>query len=289
MSKSINYCKVCNYSAKTKQHFNMHLLCKKHKNKVEMNTIYEDNKDNTIETNDDCKFICQVCSKKYKSYSGLWNHKKKCKNTKKPEKSSPAFNKLVLLEGHIKEQSDKIKELKNIIMELIKKDPSLITNNNNFNIAIFLNEDCKNAINLIDFMKSLTIKLNDLLYIGNNGYIEGVSKILKDHLQKYSLYERPIHYSISTDSEKNTIHVRHENEWKDKEPDVKDALDKGFNELDKKIDRSFSTNMISNEMTREVDDEIKRHIYNSNLSEQQKVIINSIIPHIKIGGTNCSP
>lgn len=291
MENSRFYCKKCNYYTNIKQNYDKHLISKKH-------NFLEDNKEVEQE---EYKFVCKICNKKYKSNPGLWHHKKKCKEIKKTEKqcSTPALREVILLKGKIenieKNIENKIEnliinkndfiELKNMIMELLKKDSSLTTinNTNNFNIAIFLNEQCKNAKNLIDFIKEIPIELNHVLKIGELGYVDGVTKIIKDELKKYSIYERPIHYHITDEREQNTIHIRDEDQWKDDESDVIDVFDKGINTLDWKLDRTFSKHAIDKNMTQDAYNEIKNNtgLVKENSKEQDKIIKN-IIPVVKV-------
>lgn len=286
-------CKKCEYFTNIRQNFDKHLLSKKHNSP-------EKTEEQQKEYDEQCKFICKICNKKYKCYSGLWNHNKKCKEIKKQsEKQSPALKEVILLKGKIENIEKNIEnkmenfmvnkndfiELKNMIMELLKKDPSLTTinNTNNFNIAIFLNEQCKNAKNLIDFIREIPIELNHVLKIGELGYVDGVTKIIKDELKKYSIYERPIHYHITDEKEQNTIHIRDEDQWKYDESDVKDVIDKGINTLDRKLDKTFSKHAIDKNMTQEAYNEIKNNtgLVKENSKEQEQIIKN-IIPVVKV-------
>ena len=277
MNKSKFSCEKCNYFTNTKQNFDKHLLSKKH----------------TTKEDETYNFICSICNKKYKCNSGLWNHKKKCKSKPQSDKQSPALKEVILLKDKINNIERNIEnkiennfiELKNMIMELLKKDPSLTTinNTNNFNIAIFLNEHCKNAKNLIDFIREIPIELNHVLKIGEVGYVDGVTKIIKDELKKCSIYERPIHYHITDEKDQNIIHIRDQDQWKDDENDVKEVFDKSINTLDRKLDKTFSKHAIDKKMTQQAYDEIRTHtgLIRENTEEQEQ-IIKKLIPSIKV-------
>ena len=286
MNSNKYVCEKCNYSCKIRQNFTKHLLSKKHTSPEKT----EQEKQKEIE---DCKYICPICNKRYKCYSGLWNHKQKCKEVKKqPEKQSAALKEVLLLKDKfdiMKENiitKEEFNELKNMIIELMKQNPtSIITNNNNntnnFNISIFLNETCKNAKNMIDFVREITVELKHLLEIGENGYVNGVSKLLTDKLNECHIHERPMHYYVSDLEDK--IHIRDENKWKEDKEEVKHIIDKSINVLDKKLDNTHSRYMIDPKMTREVGSELRNHtgLVRENIEEQEE-IINNITPIVKI-------
>lgn len=269
-------CEKCKYFTNTKQHFDNHLLSKKHI------------KQETHQEIEEYKFVCSICNKKYKCRSGLWNHNKNCKKIKPPHTNSEVSmirEEIKKLQNIITKQNETNENLYKIIMELVKKEPTLTTvnNNNNFNIKIFLNQDCKNAVNFIDFIKSIPIELTDLLEVGKIGYENGVLKILTDGLKKYSIYDRPIHYYINNENEKNTLHIKHEDEWKEEEKEVKQIFDEGIFTFDNKLDKTYSSNIHSTMMNRDVGEQIKNHssIYRENFEEQNN-IMNGIIPTVKI-------
>ena len=117
------------------------------------------------------------------------------------------------------------------IAELENKQP--IQNNNitnqNFNINVFLNTECKNAMNLDDFMQKLNLTMEDLIYTKNNGFIKGVAKIFVKNLEELKITDRPIHCS---DKKNNLIYVKNENSWKE---DLKyENIDKSIDNVAKK-------------------------------------------------------
>ena len=84
------------------------------------------------------------------------------------------------------------------------------SNNNTFNMNMFLNEQCKDAMNMKDFVNSIQLNLTDLENVGTHGYVKGMSNILIDNLQKMDVYKRPVHCS---DVKRDTLYVKDNNEW----------------------------------------------------------------------------
>lgn len=283
MEKAKYSCEKCNYFTNVKQNIDKHNLTRRHELQQEKTIeIIQEERQKEVE---ECKYMCPRCNKRYKCYSGLWNHRQKCKDVKKqPEKQSSALKEVISLQNKVNDMEDKIddnfNELKNMIIELMKKDPaSIITNSNNtnnFNISIFLNEQCKNAKNMIDFVREITVELKHLLQIGENGYVNGVSKLLTDKLNDCHIHERPMHYY-------DKIHIRDENKWKEDKDEVKHIIDKSINILDRKLDNTHSQYMIDPKMTREVGSELREHtgLVRENIEEQEKIIGN-IAPVVKI-------
>jgi hypothetical protein len=202
------YCEKCDYGTCKKSSYNDHLTSAKHLKSINGNEILPKI----------CsEFICQKCSKKYKDNSGLWRHKKKCNNLNEQKQSQSEEKDLTdknIIKMLIKENS----EFKNMILEVVKSvQPNNTTNNNttnnttnNFNLQFFLNETCKDAINLVDFVKSLQVQLVDLEETARLGYTEGVSKIFINGLNKLDVCKRPIHCS---DAKRETLYIKDQDEW----------------------------------------------------------------------------
>jgi hypothetical protein len=185
---------------------------------------------------------CTYCGKTYKQRSGIWRHKAKCEklnksaeeinNNNNSENGGSINNKLesslentnsddlkVLMKqmiGELNKDSimknnmmERIKEQNNIIHEMIPKIGNN-NNNNRFNINLFLNEKCRDAINMTDFIESLQIHLEDLVYTKNNGLVEGISSLFLNGLKRLDTYKRPIHCS---DIKRETLYIKENNEW----------------------------------------------------------------------------
>jgi len=197
------------------------------------------------------EFICD-CNKIFVTYGGFWKHKQRCFVK---ENNVDSLKKDVLIEQLIKENKEikenKInnkddliefllrenKEIKEIILEIVKKDTynnctttnnTTNTNSHNkaFNLQIYLNETCKNAMNMSDFIESINLQLSDLISVGELGYVDGISKIIIDNLNKLSATERPVN---CTDKKRDTIYVKDDNIWE------KDEENKKLNRVVKKI------------------------------------------------------
>ena len=216
------YCKICDYECNKKSNFKKHLTTDKHKKRLF---------DDQMMTNDDQKeqkvaqhlFTCE-CGKNYKYKQGLCVHKKKCNYIIKPDDISN--NKLTLsndvvlkllndnqeLKDIIVQQQNQINKQQTQISELIPKvgNNNTINNNQKFNIHVFLNEQCKDAINLSDFVKSLHVTLEQLDFTNKNGLADGISKTIIDNMSKLSIYERPMH---CTDIKRETLYIKENDNW----------------------------------------------------------------------------
>ena len=200
------YCKLCDYNANQKSNFTRHLKTKKHKNKemVQNGSYLGVEKSKTIWT-------C-ACGKEYKYHQGYYRHKKTC-TYKKPERKEEATETVLKLITENKEiinlllkQSEENKELRHQISELI---PRVGNNNKQFNINVFLNEKCKDAISMKDFVENITITMRDLDFTKENGNIKGITNIITNNLSKLSLYKRPLH---CYDKQDKVLYIKNK-EW----------------------------------------------------------------------------
>ena len=222
------YCKKCDFLTSNKKDFNRHLLTRKHKK-----TQKREKKIRNVE------FKCNYCDKIYKYKSGLCRHNKKCqmnpenfcgKNgnvtqklpseanlkkgttlSEKKEKQDDDISLKELLMQQLKQQNDTIELLKQSIETNTKMMPKIGNNNNNtISINVFLNEQCKNAMNLTDFINQVQVSLEDLQYSKNNGFIEGVTNIFTKQLKDLKPTERPIHCS---DKKRLQFYVKEDDKW----------------------------------------------------------------------------
>jgi hypothetical protein len=159
---------------------------------------------------------CTNCNKIYKSSSGLWKHNKKCVNNKNDI--------LFLVKDIVKQNQDLQKQ----IIDICKNGTNNITTNNTnshnktFNLQFFLNETCKDAMNIMDFVDSLKLQLSDLENVGKIGYVEGISSIIVKNLNSLDETKRPVH---CTDSKREVMYIKDENKW-EKENEEKKKLRK---------------------------------------------------------------
>ena len=204
------YCEKCDFTASRKSHYDRHLQTKKHFDQFW----------NVVESKKVPNHICS-CGKQYQNISALNKHKKKyetnlCNNLK----DNSEFLLLKLLDQNnefkclISEQNKQLVEQNNKILDIYKNTPhttTTITNNNKtFNLNLFLNETCKNAMNINDFIESIKLQLSDLEKVGEIGFIEGISNIILNRLKVLDITQRPIH---CTDPKREIMYIKDENKW----------------------------------------------------------------------------
>lgn len=205
------FCEKCDYITSRKSSFEKHMSTVKHK------MITNDNKS--------CKgqmYKCTNCEKSYAYRSGLSLHKKKC-NVTEGKVCKEITTELVM---NIIQQNQEFKELlmeqsKNM-MEMSKPSTTITTinsnnnsNNKTFNLQVFLNETCKDAMNLTDFVDSVKLQLSDLENVGEVGYINGISDIIIKNLKALDEHMRPVHCS---DLKRKSIYVKDDNKWQKEDP-----------------------------------------------------------------------
>jgi len=211
-------CNLCDFISYKKNNYDLHIQTQKHIR-------------NTLATSCNTEatkkyFTCNNCNKTYNDRTGLWRHKKNCKIygseniiqcSESNNISINGFDKEQLILMLIKQNSELIKEtseFKNIMMEVIKNGTHNTTHTNShnksFNLQFFLNETCKNAMNITDFVDSLQLQMSDLERVGEIGYIEGISNIIIKNLNALDITERPIH---CTDKKRETMYIKDEDKW----------------------------------------------------------------------------
>ena len=215
-NEHIYMCNVCDYKCSYLSDWNRHIMTRKHLVSKNGNNL-EINGTKLVEKND--LYKCEFCKKDYKSISGLWKHNKKCfeKEIKEDIKVNEASDKdLIML--LIKENA----ELKNMMMDVIKNGTNNTNINNShnktFNLQVFLNETCKDAMNIMDFVDSIKIQLSDIESIGELGYVNGMSKLIIKHLNALDENMRPVHCS---DPKRDSLYVKDQNVWEKEDPDNK--------------------------------------------------------------------
>ena len=241
-STNVFYCEFCDYKTCHKGHYTEHLNSGKHsrwKQKVNKNV---DNGNKIDDSNSESENIsCKNCYKKFKSRSGLWKHKKVCKNCdNNVVKDSNYEDKNEKLVEYLMKEN---KEIKEMILEIVKNGvtnhshnttTTTHTNSHNkaFNLNFFLNETCKNAMNITDFADSIKLQLSDLMEVGEIGFVEGISKIIVKNLNNLDETIRPVH---CTDKKREIMYIKDQGEWQ-KEDDNKSKLKKTVNKVaDKNI------------------------------------------------------
>ena len=247
------FCKICDYDTSNKKDYNKHLSTAKHLA-------------NTIGNNKSPDNVCDLCKKKYKSRNGLWKHKKKCFNeneTKNVENEPIAIDsssnelkiltKLVVelvksnndlqtkivksnndLQKHTHDlQKDFQKQMIDVCEKIQSGNNNVINSHNNnktFNLQFFLNEECKDAMNMSEFINSIQIKISDLENIGKVGYVEGISNIIIKELNDTQINKRPVHCS---DSKRETLYIKEENKW-EKDTEESKQMARAVHDINKK-------------------------------------------------------
>lgn len=227
-------CEKCKYKTNNKYDYKKHCQTIKHKQEI-------NNDDFSIDTekSQSKKFVCSYCNKIYKDNSGLWKHKKNCKkqvdddlitttNTKKlSNQITPELILSVLQQN--KELTNLVVEQNKTIMELAKNGQGNSIANNNinshnktFNLQFFLNETCKDAMNITEFVDSLNLQLSDLENVGKVGFVEGISSIIVKNLKALDVHKRPVHCA---DKKREIIYIKDEDKW-EKEDEKKNKMRK---------------------------------------------------------------
>jgi len=229
------YCSVCNYNSCNKTDYEKHNETMKHKKLVDLHNIDS--------------FICRKCNKHFCSKNTLNRHNKAFHQE---ETEPPIQNNNIIIDKELLmtvinysqefktvliEQNNKFFELAKYINNNNTNTNSHNTNTNShnkFNLNFFLNEQCKNAVNMTDFINSLEVDLKDLEYVGTNGFVHGITSIIMKHINKLDIFTRPIH---CTDIKREVIHIRDDNKWEkdDNNQKIKKMVEKVATKNYKKI------------------------------------------------------
>jgi len=224
-------CITCDFKCSNKYDYCRHLSTRKHKSQSQGNEMEKmENAKNAKNT----KYVC-LCKKEYKSVSGLWKHKQKCdgknetdifNNNKENCKTGLTPQILYDVLNQNKDLHQMLLEQNKTIIEMSKniQNNTIISNNNNnnktFNLQVFLNEQCKDAMNIMEFVDSLKLQITDLENVGKVGFVNGISNIIVKNLKALDVVKRPVHCS---DSKREVVYVKDENKW-EKEDDTKQKL-----------------------------------------------------------------
>ena len=224
-------CKKCNYSTSNKYDYNKHCTTSKHlKDNKKIAKIAKDTKIPKIPK----KYTCEICNRIFAYPSGLSRHTKNFHNQEEvieEKKDTTKTNKnLKVTNQMFHDMLEQNQYLQQQLIELSKQNRQTFNYNDNkkMTINIFLNEQCKDAMNLTDFIENLQITLDDLMYTKDNGYIKGVSNIFLKHLGYLKPTERPIHCS---DRKRLQFYVKDEDKW---EKDNNEKIDKTINKVSQK-------------------------------------------------------
>jgi hypothetical protein len=213
------YCEKCDYKCSKIYNWNKHINTSKHNKEIIVNDLVaKSGKKWQIEYN------CEKCTKSFHTNSGLWKHKLKCKYIKTEENNevitlykNTISNKDELIITLLKQNAELIKGQQDMMIKLSENGINNNSNNTNtnslnktFNLQFFLNETCKDAMNIMDFVDSIKLQLSDLENVGKVGYVEGISNIIVKNLNSLDENKRPVH---CTDSKREVMYVKDENKW----------------------------------------------------------------------------
>jgi hypothetical protein len=216
-------CEKCDYVTCYSKDYKKHLLTKKH---MEINGNSKEIKK---------VLFCENCEKEFKTNSGLWKHTQKCINNN--DMMNDGINikdKDALVVHLLKQNTEIIKGQQDMLIKLTENNMNTNNNSNNisnsmnnnktFNLNVFLNETCKDAMNISDFVSSIKLNLDDLEHTGRQGYVQGITNIVLKNLNNVEQHMRPLHCS---DVKREILYIKDNNEWT-KETEEKPILTKAI-------------------------------------------------------------
>jgi len=209
------HCKLCDYICSKKYNWDKHITTARHIKEVEGNNLEIKSGKNGKKWQKEQGsklFVCDKCNKEFQTSSGLWKHKQKCKENILANNNDDDIDDIITDKKLILMLINQNKEL----MEIVKNGTNNTINNNvnshnkTFNLQVFLNETCKDAMNISDFIESVKLQVSDLENVGKMGYIEGISNIIIKNLQALEVEKRPVH---CTDQKREVMYVKEDNIW----------------------------------------------------------------------------
>jgi hypothetical protein len=232
-NKKLFFCECCNYTTANKKDFNKHENTNKHKKNV---TIGVTNV-TTPNENNLKQYCCGNCGEKFKNRMSLSRHKNNCEkddeislvSNSKMNSNQDVVLQLIQqnkeLQDVLREQSKAIMDQNSKLIEMSSKSNTTLiqnnttnntTNHNSFNLNVFLNEQCKDAISITDFVDSLNLNVSDLEATGKLGYVLGISRIFINKLKELDVFERPLH---CTDYKRETVYIKNQDSWEKDNPE----------------------------------------------------------------------
>jgi hypothetical protein len=276
-------CVFCDYKTVRKSSFDKHISSLKH---IKMETngnqkVANDTKklQKVAKSCNDTKYQCELCLKSFINRSGLWKH----------EKTKHNSNKLILeLINDNKDMRNIILEQNNTINNLVKNgvnnvNTNCMNNNRTFNLQFFLNETCKDAMNINEFVDSIKLQISDLEETGRLGYVDGISKVVINNLNSLNVHSRPIHCS---DAKREVLYIKDNNQWV-KENENKDKMKNMIKQVANKNIKNINEWVKSNPNCLSSDsknNDIYLKIVSNSMSgindEEQKINMNKIISRV---------
>jgi hypothetical protein len=229
------HCNLCHFVCCKKYSWDRHLLTSKHQLATNSNNLATEKEQKGQNEQTEPKLSCDKCNKEFKDRTGLWRHKPKCNLNVSNQNVDNNTDKDDIIQLLLKQNNELIKEqtdIKQIILEIVKNGTNnnsgntniINSNNKTFNLQVFLNETCKDAMNISDFIESVKLQVSDLENVGKVGYIEGISNIIIKNLQALEVEKRPVH---CTDQKREVMYVKEDNVW-EKEDEANKKLRKAI-------------------------------------------------------------
>jgi len=203
------YCEKCDYTCCKVYNWKKHIDTAKHLQETNGNILEtESGKKGQKE-----KICCENCDKEFKTRSGLWKHKKNCnediKNNEHPQNNENDDKELIMM--LVKQNTEMLEIIKNGTHNTNNSHNNTNNSHNKtFNLQFFLNETCKDAMNIMDFVDSIKLQLSDLENVGKLGYVEGISNIITTNLKALDVTQRPIHCA---DKKREVLYVKDADKW----------------------------------------------------------------------------
>ena len=292
--ETLYHCSDCNYKTQKKYNFYCHIKSKKHhQNVVKCCDDNDTDEENNI-------YLCEICNYSTNLYSNFTKHlntqkhimKNKSKDNEIKTENEPSG--LKITEEMFCELVKSNQQLATIVQNGTNNIANINSNNNNtntFNLNFFLNETCKDAINLKDFIESIEVSIMDLKRLGNKGYVEGISSLMIDKLNELDITKRPIH---STDVKRNSIYIKDDDEW---EKDEKGKLMSTLWDVARKETQALANKYKTEYPKCETDRDSREHeeywriFYNAmggkggDIEDLQKKVVKKIVQHAAIDKT----
>ena len=297
------YCITCDYECSKKYNWSKHINTLKHK-LVTVGDIFVAKDGKQIVNK---YYRCENCNKEYSSRNGLWKHNKKCQhnnlvteeNNKKIEEPSDKEIIMMLIKENSEvknmmiDQQNMIIEQQNMMMKVLENGTHTTNNHTNshnktFNLQFFLNETCKDAMNIMDFVDSIKLQLSDLENVGKLGYVDGISNIIVNNLKDLDVTERPIH---CTDKKRETLYIKDEDKWEKEDEEkkkIKNVIKKVANKNIRLLQKFKEVHPDCGKSTSKFSDQYNKIIVESmggsgdNDSEKEEKIIQKISKNVTI-------
>jgi hypothetical protein len=210
-------CIACGFKSDKTSEYNRHISTKKHKSRCNISSSII-----IMPANSVLAYCCKFCNKSYSARNSAWYHEKKCGLQHQQQQQQTKDD---MIDKLLKDNAEMMKLIKEIVPR-IGNTMIMQTNHNKYNINVFLNERCKDAINISDFVDSLKITMQDLHFTEECGLLESITHVLVKGLNNMDIYKRPIH---CTDLKRDTMYVKDNEVWERDE--TNDHLRKSVNNI----------------------------------------------------------